>query len=167
MNTTQTIHCFQQAGLGIAPFQYVGMVDQNIQYGEATGIVNGVEFITKPGSTCDYCGTYILNIFRVKSSDGKKFKVGSKCIRKTDDTDLIRLVDEDLKAHTKKRVADKKIAKEQADATFCLEAIAKGLAHYRHPMPSMAQRGKTLADYAQWMVDNRHYAKLATVIRTA
>lgn len=51
------IHPFERAGLGKAPFRYVGMVAQDLCYGQA--ILNraeheqtGVAVTTKPGGTC-------------------------------------------------------------------------------------------------------------------
>jgi hypothetical protein len=60
------IHPFEVAGLGIAPFRFVGVDSQ----GEMIG--------------CAYCGTGIKHKFLIVSSDGKKSKVGCDCIQKID-----------------------------------------------------------------------------------
>jgi hypothetical protein len=67
-----TIHIFEAAGLGKAPFTYVG-------------------YYVKSGS-CDYCGTAIINNFSVQSSDNKIFKVGCDCIEKSGDSGLKKVV---------------------------------------------------------------------------
>ncbi len=58
------IHPFEKAGLGKAPFR--------------------CELVSeRRGSSCDFCGTGIRNEFWIKSADGKSFKVGCDCVRKT------------------------------------------------------------------------------------
>lgn len=91
-NTTQ--HPFEAAGLGKAPFKFIGMEEQDLRYGKA--ILNraeyektGIAIETKPGGTCAYCGQYILNMYNVRSADGRVFHVGSDCIEKTGDRKLI------------------------------------------------------------------------------
>ena len=85
--TTETTHPFTRAGLGQAPFRFVGVEVQDLCYGQA--ILNrdeyertGIALTTAPGGSCAYCGTYIVNMFRVESADGHKFHVGSDCIAK-------------------------------------------------------------------------------------
>jgi len=81
------IHPFEARGLGQAPFRFVGMVEQDLCYGEA--ILNreeyqrtGIALTTKPGGSCAYCGTYIVNMYRVRSADGREFHVGCECVEK-------------------------------------------------------------------------------------
>jgi len=38
----------------------------------------------KPGGTCDYCGTGIRYVYRVRSSDGIQFDCGGECVLKCD-----------------------------------------------------------------------------------
>lgn len=92
--TDNARHPFEVAGLGQAPFRFIGMHEQDRRYGES--ILNraeyertGVAVTTKPGGSCAYCGTYILNMYNVRSSDGRVFHVGSECIEKTGDRKLI------------------------------------------------------------------------------
>lgn len=56
-------HPFEAAGLGVAPFQCVGCIDQGRSIGH-----------------CNYCGTGIRYEFEIVSSDGKRSVVGSDCI---------------------------------------------------------------------------------------
>lgn len=82
-NTTDSIHPFEQRGLGLAPFRFLGMIRQDIAYGEAViGGRDGFLVTTKPGGTCDYCGAYIRHMYEVGSADGRTFKVGSDCAGK-------------------------------------------------------------------------------------
>lgn len=75
------VHKFQAAGLGLAPFKFVGMSINLFNNGDGT---------TKPGGSCDYCGSSIVNEFHVRSSDGREFKVGCDCINKVGDEGLIK-----------------------------------------------------------------------------
>lgn len=93
------IHCFEAAGLGKAPFVYLGCEYQEISHGERVlGSIGGVAITTRPGGTCQYCGTAIVNLFRIRSSDGNEFIVGSECVLKTGDEGLIKLVLDACKA---------------------------------------------------------------------
>lgn len=51
-NTTieETVHCFERAGLGKAPFRYIGIVDQ-VMSGDnrVIGSIGGCQVETKPG----------------------------------------------------------------------------------------------------------------------
>lgn len=165
METITTVHCFEKAGLGKAPFRYIGMVDQNIKYGQATGTINGIEFSTKPGGSCAYCGTYIVNMFNVESADGNRFHVGCECIKKTGDQGLIRLVAADIKKAEKAKRDAKKSAALQRDQELCENFNFALYADTSHPNPYFASEGKTLADWAQWMKANRNWKGLAAFIR--
>lgn len=63
-------HVFQAAGLGLAPFKYVGL--------------------SEGAATCDYCGTPLRYRYTVRSADGREFIVGSDCILKTGDAGLVK-----------------------------------------------------------------------------
>jgi hypothetical protein len=166
---TATVHCFEAAGLGKAPFSYDGVIHQEMAYGERVlGSVGGCTMTTKAGGTCDYCGTYIVNMFRVRSSDGNTFKVGCDCIRKTGDEGLIRRVEKDVKAANKKRRDERKMTKLIAAKEYCLATIPSHrgtLASLPHPSPTLAGLGRTGLDYANWMAEMKHYESLATFLR--
>lgn len=150
MKTEAGIHPFEAAGLGKAPFRYAGMVDQDIRYGNAVVKINGVECETKPGGTCDYCGTYIVHMFRVTSSDGRTFKVGSDCIEKVD-AKLIVPVKADIKQFKAKqdreRIEAARSMLERPDVVEILKA-------FPHPQPKAAYNGATFHDYAVWIMRN-------------
>ena len=160
------IHVFEKAGLGKAPFKFAGMVYQNIQYGQRViGSVRGVEITTKPGGTCDYCGTYIVNMFNVESADGNKFHVGCECIRKAGDAGLMKVVDESVAVAKKQAREAARVAKVAAEKSFCLEYKSRFFELFdRYPHPS-GFYGKTLFDYAVWNFENGNYATVARLIR--
>jgi hypothetical protein len=74
-------HCFEEAGLGKAPFRLTGFT--TMQYQAAPGAP------VQPGTSCDYCSTAIMYVCLVTSSDGKTFKVGCDCVGRTGDAGLI------------------------------------------------------------------------------
>lgn len=139
-------HPFEQAGLGKAPFRYIGIEHQEIAHDERVlGSVGGCLLTTKPGGTCAYCGQYILNMFNVESADGQRFHVGCDCIMKVD-TKLGKLVEKDAKALKKHRESER-----IATARVNLEK-AVVFRDSPHPNPWHASQGKTLYDYLQWML---------------
>ncbi len=159
MNTTETtvMHPFELAGLGQAPFRYVGIQDQNISYGMATGKINGIEISTKPGGTCAYCGTGIVNLFNIESADGNRFHVGCECVRKTGDTVLIRQVDDDKRKMESARRKEKK----EANLSARLEELRTWFRANRHlvaqiPHPNLfrAGEGETYLNYLDWIEEN-------------
>jgi hypothetical protein len=79
----ETLHPFEQAGLGQSPFRFVSMT-KNI-YSAAPGH-------QQPGGTCCYCGQGIMYECLIVSADGKRFTVGMDCVAKLDRADN-RLVD--------------------------------------------------------------------------
>jgi hypothetical protein len=71
------MHPFERANLGTAPFRCVGGYVSKFQ-----AVPGDPSCPIQPGTSCDYCGQGIMNVFVVKGSDGRKFKVGSDCIDK-------------------------------------------------------------------------------------
>ena len=76
------MHVFERAGLGKAPFRFVGSFEKVFQ---ATP-----DSPRQPGGTCDFCGTGIMICCAIRGADGREFKVGSDCLRKTGDAGLIK-----------------------------------------------------------------------------
>lgn len=148
------LHPFERAGLGKAPFRYVGMAAQDLCYGQA--ILNraeyeqtGVSVTTKPGGTCAYCGTYIVSMFNIRSGDGRVFHVGSDCVEKTGDAKLAAAVKLEKRAADKaKREARATMVKDQLTAMLADDSARAKLAQsYHEDYPS-----RTLLDWADWML---------------
>lgn len=76
------LHVFERAGLGRAPFKVVG--SQELKWQAYPGAP------MQPGGSCDYCGTGIMYAVAIRSSDGRNFKVGCDCVRKTGDAGLLK-----------------------------------------------------------------------------
>jgi hypothetical protein len=158
--TTTQVHKFERAGLGKAPFRFVGMIEQDLCYGQA--ILNRAEYektgimvTTAPGGSCDYCGQYIVHMFQIKSADGKTFKVGSDCVAKTGDVGLVRRV----KKIVSERTAAARKARDAQKITDGIAMLARPevqalLASRPSPNTYRAEKGETLADHVAWFMKN-------------
>lgn len=127
------IHCFEEAGLGKAPFH--------------------LHHVTVGNTHCQYCGTPILYQFHIEGSDGSLFYVGSDCVQKTGDIGLIKVVDREVKKHERELRQKREEARLTALQTkLADEAIRKELASKPHPFVWQAKMGKTLLDYYEFCV---------------
>ena len=95
METAQFVHAFEAAGLGIAPFEFVGEYDRG----------------RNNQTSCDLCGTGIRYEEIIRDAKGHTFKVGNECVHKTGDQGLIDMV----KVAERERRAKAKAAKEAAE----------------------------------------------------
>lgn len=93
MNTAEKIHRFELAGLGEAPYTYAGNEQLVFKAGDTV----------KPGGSCDYCGTAIVDAYFFRSFDGRTFKVGSDCVNKAGDAGLKRIVNAEIRKRQKQR----------------------------------------------------------------
>lgn len=75
-------HAFEVAGLGKAPFYFIGYSRKEYRATPDSPI--------QPGGTCNYCGQGIIDCCTIKSSDGKIFTVGTTCVNKTGDDGLLK-----------------------------------------------------------------------------
>ncbi len=110
-----TVHRFEAAGLGKAPFQILGV---EMRVGPITmRSKDGVEVtIGAPGQpmgSCKFCGQGIKECWVIRSADGNVFDVGCDCVRKTGDRGLVA----QLAPHEKKKRAaakERKVARGEA-----------------------------------------------------
>lgn len=72
-------HQFERAGLGSRPFRVLRTERKVFS-------IPGVEGSSRPGSSCDYCGTAITNVWWVcgSAATDREFKVGCDCVYKVD-----------------------------------------------------------------------------------
>lgn len=154
VENAQTIHKFEVAGLGKAPFRFVGLT-QNV-------------FIAHPGATpraggsCDYCGTGIMDECHIISADGKKSKVGTSCIAKVGDHGLMKRIKLSPEWQAANRAKNAKLReKRQAKAKIvvdqlhqAIQANCKALAEMPHPNGFIDRKtgaALTALDYYLWM----------------
>lgn len=135
-------HAFEIAGLGLAPFRFVGASENVITYPDGT---------QKAGGSCDYCGTGIRLECRIISADGKSAVVGCNCISKVGDSGLLKA----YKTSPAFRAHQRALARERARvimATFAATMADNAAALKAAPHPyGFTDRATglplTLADY--------------------
>lgn len=166
--TATDLHVFEAAGLGTAPFRYLGFTELRgpIKILE-NGVWNGLESGApgQPMGTCAYCGQGIAICCEIRSADGKTFVVGSDCVEKTGDaglrkvkTDVAKFKAAATKAREEERI-DALLVRLQNDAP--LLALLNG-----KPSPNKwrAENGETLLDSVIWFLHNAgHAGKIKTV----
>jgi len=140
-----TVHVFERAGLGKAPFQFVGMNKNAYQACPGAPM--------QPGGTCDYCGASIMFEFFIRSADGKTFKVGSDCVCKFDTGGLRRVVDAKVREMKRKANIERQDAK-IARAKELLPQVADKLRAQPHPQDWRAKQGETLYACVVWYFAN-------------
>lgn len=146
-------HAFELAGLGRAPFRFMRVTINKVSYPDGT---------SKPGGSCDYCGTAILNEFWIRSQDGKESKVGCDCIAKVGDAGLLKA----YRSSPEYRAAQARKRQEQSKASWekakeLIEAHKERLANMPHPRGfTNRETGAMLTahDYAQWMFNHCGHA---------
>lgn len=163
---TSTIHRFETAGLGKAPFVFTGRVTEKT-YCACPGAP------VQAASSCDYCGTCIRYEFWVRSADGREFKVGCDCIHKTGDAGLIQQISaaerklRDAKNAAAKARKAERLAQRIEAAKAKLPSVRGALTSHPHPNRFFADQGKTLLDYVSWCLENNAGDRAAFIIEKA
>jgi hypothetical protein len=148
MTATKTdtkTHVFERAGLGLAPYKFIGYSREIFQ-----AVPGDPNCPIQPGSSCDYCGQGIMDVFRLRSRDGRTFKVGCDCINKAGDKGLKREIAPAVREQQHKR-DDARIAAAKALLT---DDVKAALSAQPHPYKFMADRGATLLDMVTWNMDH-------------
>ena len=153
------IHAFEKAGLGIAPFEYVGFYTSR---GPHRSVANGIEIqVGAPGQpmgTCAFCGAGIANCFKIKSADGKGFIVGSECVRKTGDYGMERAVDKEIQ-RIRKESEEARIAEIQR--RFAAGELSDLLLGLRSP----SGIGASAMSWFDWMMRHAGHSGKMRVVR--
>ena len=164
------IHVFEQAGLGLAPFRFVGLENNNDRAAiNSERRANGQIYTTNYCTSCDYCSTAICDAYYLESADGKQFKVGCDCVLKTGDAGLINIVKKlSAKAATDKRHAREAVKFAEGAALFARPEVQAMLSAMPHPRKWPANKGETMLDSVKWMLLNAGTAgKLKTYAEIA
>jgi hypothetical protein len=93
----EEIHCFEAVGLGKAPFRFVAVTERR-------------------GSSCDYCGHDIRWECWVSDAEGRTFKVGNECIKKSGDEGLIERATLERRRIDREKRRAKALEKQKAEA---------------------------------------------------
>lgn len=143
------MHKFEAAGLGKAPFRFVGYSREVFQ-----AVPGDPSCPLQPGACCDYCSTGIYDVFHVVSSDGQRFKVGCDCILKVGDAGLKKVVDEH-KAKARREASKRKAISVQSALVTLIAAKREALASMPHPKGFKDQHTGaplTALDFAEYML---------------
>lgn len=91
---TAKIHLWEAAGLGVAPFRVVGVVElpaPSLAEHNPTAYKNALASLPHGYGigSCRCCAASLKNNYLIESHDGKKFAVGSECVNKAGDKGLV------------------------------------------------------------------------------
>lgn len=145
------VHKFERAGLGHAPFYYLGTETKTFQ--AAPGEPH------RPGSSCDYCSTAIAIVHRIRGSGpgDQPFKVGSDCVLKMGDAGLrVAVESAERTMNRKKRAARQRAVVDEVRALLDRAEVCATLAAQPHPrgFRDRDTGALTLLDWAEWMMAN-------------
>ena len=157
MSSTE-LHPFERAGLGRAPFRFLGMsveVGPRRSVDPETGVTLEIGSPGQPMGSCNYCGQGIAYCYHVASADDKRFIVGCDCVMKLARTDNEKRdpVIAAIHREAKRIEREKRHARERAqldagrDWLESNEAALEGLPH-----PKIADL--TMADYIHYLWQN-------------
>lgn len=137
-------HKWERMG-AVAPYTYKGFAVSIYQASS--------EAPKQPGTTCDYCGTGIINVFYIQDSNGKSFKLGCECIKALNSPRLTVLVESKVRELNRLKRAENESNKVKAledDYQHALKVLSK----FPHPKPYFAEKGMTHADYVKYWAKN-------------
>jgi hypothetical protein len=146
MNGPNSIHVFEKAGLGKAPYQFLGVTTCIGPIDLGNG--HTVGGFGQPMGSCQYCSTGIAYLFWLKSADGRKFYVGSDCIFKSGDAGLRHIIEPIVLKHQKEVRENREHV-----LTMTFEEYLKQHPTFfaddtrPHPNSWYAKQGRTMGDY--------------------
>ena len=112
-----SVHKFERAGLGKAPFRFIGMYEDRgpHKFAGPGGTTIEIGSPGQPMGVCKYCGTGIAICCKVRSADGNEFVVGSDCIAKVGDEGMVKTIKRspEYRAHQRRLREDLDIRKTQ------------------------------------------------------
>lgn len=180
--TTPTMHPFEEAGLGAAPFRCVGV---SRRVGPIT-LENGTQ-VGAPGQpmgSCAYCGTGIADCYHIRSADGKRFVVGCDCVLKISRKDNVKSgaktdLERDVLRERRRLEADKRAEKRNAKWERDMIRVRAGIAILEgnigvrdllaaQPSPNeyrATQLRETRLDWATWMMHNAGMTSRLEIVR--
>lgn len=147
-------HAFEVAGLGLAPFVFIGVSENVITYPDGS---------QQAGGTCDFCGNGIKTECHVRSADGKQFKVGCNCIEKVGDKGVLEAYKNspEYRRHQRELRQKREVAREDA-AKVELEDLEVRYEFSKYPHPHGFRNRETgelmtAEDAISWTLSNRGF----------
>lgn len=151
----ETIHPWETAGLGRAPFRCIGVehrvgpIHQLDKNGEPTGLMSGAP--GQPMGTCDACGMGIADCYIIRSADRKIFVVGCDCVAKVGRDRAATPLERDVRRH-RLALEHAKDDKRIRAARERFPSVREALTAQPHPYKGQRDRGMTLADWCEFML---------------
>ena len=147
-------HDWELLGFGPAPYRLLAVLEcpdvvdlnnvpEDLRTANALGVGLG---------SCQVCGHGIRECYVLESADGTRFVVGCDCVLKRDDECRLR---DDVTRERNRIRTEKRHAREDARIAAArdrLPAVRDVLAGKPHPNQWRAEKGSTLADWADWML---------------
>lgn len=160
-------HPFEEAGLGNAPFKFIGASEKRgpIFLGSSNGVETWAGAPGQPMGSCAYCGQGIAVCCLIESADGKRFDVGSDCVRKTFQKGST------VEFAVRRALNAAKLAKDNAKIDAVRQRLEtdaplrEALADIPHPNAYRAAKGDTRLDWATWMLSNAGTSGRLDVVR--
>ncbi|MGA7829761.1 MAG: hypothetical protein WCA21_02230 [Terracidiphilus sp.] len=151
-------HKFETAGLGIAPFRLVRVEMRWFS-------IPGIPGSKKPGSSCMFCGHPIAECCFLRDANGKEFHVGNECIKKAGDAGLYDTVKKELRRMKNQAEADAAAATFREGRDILARAdVRASLSTQPHPNSFFAAKGKTMADYYEFLLHNSPRGTMANTV---
>lgn len=145
------LHPFERAGLGMAPFEVIGVESKVGPLDLGNGHTVGAP--GQPMGTCRYCGQGIRECWLIRSADGRTFDVGCDCVRKAGGVSKSKAGAKALRALAKaKRAA-------QAEARIAKAVELLGTPRVRELLGAQARtdaqgRSSSMLGWVEWMLGN-------------
>lgn len=157
---TTTIHPWEKAGLGKAPFRWMGVSRKvgPIRIIDKDGLEWMIGAEGQPMGTCAFCGQGIAECHKIRSADGKDFTVGCDCVAKVHAKGERVLADaQNASRKLRNAQARKRNAAKADDSAAELEALLTDpslrakLAAKPSAYAWKAAEGATALDDAEWL----------------
>lgn len=166
----QVVHVFEAAGLGKAPYRFLGV---QTKVGPITMPDGGqVGAPGQPMGTCQYCGTGIKDCYYLRSTDGREFYVGCDCIRKAGDKSLIRYVKAEEAAKRRAKNHERNLKRWAAEAEVrkgLMAEVEAAMAEHRGALEARPHpygfAGKSLYDYMAHCLPQAGNTRLESFIK--
>ena len=141
MCETMLTHVWQEAGMGVAPYTYVGCED--------TGYLS---------TNCDACGAGLRYVFFVRDAKGCQYQVGCDCVLKTNDAKLVKVVSEaqkkinEAKAEAKREKEEEKRMAEHAAKLQAQREKNGGLTDHELNAQKSRQKVVEAKEFNSWLL---------------
>lgn len=128
-------HWHNHYRMGAAPYRLLGVWSMpTVAMSETNPAAYEAEMKSRPtfcNGSCDHCGTGITHHYMVMDADGKRFAVGSSCIEKLGDCDLVSAASKHrreqlAKARQEERIKRFESCKAAREATLDEERLLNG-----------------------------------------